>query len=132
MLDEEDLWNFGGEDLEAAIMGIAFPRKDKSDRIKDLNNLILGRFENGGADEFYRWAKAIHGNVIESMPANVQTKVLAFTDYVATANDRITGQTSIIAFRATGSIKELSESWENITGMIDFLIHKKYRYRLYS
>ena len=31
----------------------------------------------------------------------VQTKTLAFTDPTAVANDRLTGETSVIAFRAT-------------------------------
>ena len=31
----------------------------------------------------------------------VETKTLAFTDPTAVANDRITGETSIIAFRAS-------------------------------
>ena len=82
-------------------MGIAFPRKEKSDRIKNLNKMILDRFEDTGTDEFYKWAKSIHGTVIESMPANVETKMMAFTDSAAVANDRITGEASIVAFRAT-------------------------------
>ena len=101
VIDEEDLWNFGGEDLEAAIMGIAFPRKETSDRIRDLNNLILGKFEN--VDEFCKWARTIHGNVIETMPAHIESKVIKFSNSNAIANDRITGEPSIIAFRATAS-----------------------------
>ena len=31
----------------------------------------------------------------------VETKTLAFTDSTAVANDRLTGETSIVAFRAT-------------------------------
>ena len=31
----------------------------------------------------------------------VQTKTLAFTDPTGVANDRLTGETSVIAFRAT-------------------------------
>ena len=100
VLDEEDLWNFGGEDLEAAIMGIAFPRKEKDDRVRELNSLILGKF--GGAVEFYEWAREIHEGVIESMPQKAATKLLAFSDSVSVANDRITGDASFIAFRAGG------------------------------
>ena len=41
VLDEEGLWNFGGEDLEAALMGLAYQRKqDKSERSKELKKLI--------------------------------------------------------------------------------------------
>ena len=38
---------------------------------------------------------------MENIPMKVPTKTLAFTDPTAIANDRITGETSIIAFRAT-------------------------------
>ena len=40
VLDEEALWNFGSEDLELAIMRIAFPRKENNDRIKDLKERL--------------------------------------------------------------------------------------------
>ena len=36
-----------------------------------------------------------------NIPMKVQTKTLAFTDPTGVANDRLTGETSIIAFRAT-------------------------------
>ena len=36
-----------------------------------------------------------------NIPMKVQTKTLAFTDPTGVANDRFTGETSIIAFRAT-------------------------------
>ena len=38
---------------------------------------------------------------MENIPMKVETKTLAFTDPTAVANDRLTGETSIIAFRAT-------------------------------
>ena len=38
---------------------------------------------------------------MKNIPMKVETKTLAFTDPTAVANDRITGETSIIAFRAT-------------------------------
>ena len=38
---------------------------------------------------------------MENIPMKVETKTLAFTDPTAVANDRLTGKTSIIAFRAT-------------------------------
>jgi len=37
---------------------------------------------------------------MENIPMKVETKTLAFTDPTAVANDRLTGETSIIAFRA--------------------------------
>ena len=36
-----------------------------------------------------------------NIPMKVQTKTLAFTDPTGVANDRLTGETSVIAFRAT-------------------------------
>ena len=39
---------------------------------------------------------------MKNIPMKVETKTLAFTDPTAVANDRITGETSIIAFRASG------------------------------
>ena len=38
---------------------------------------------------------------MENIPMKVETKTMAFTDPTAVANDRLTGETSIIAFRAT-------------------------------
>ena len=38
---------------------------------------------------------------MENIPMKVATKTIAFTDPTAVANDRLTGETSIIAFRAT-------------------------------
>ena len=40
---------------------------------------------------------------MENIPMKVATKTLAFTDPTAVANDRLTGDTSIVAFRATGN-----------------------------
>ena len=71
---EEDLWKFDVRDLEAAIMGIAYPRKRKPDqsrriqarRIQALNDLIMGRFEEGGIDAFRQWSGEIHAQFIEN------------------------------------------------------------------
>ena len=68
-------------------------------------------------NEFYEWSRTIHDEVVtvlslyiiniyfktmKNIPMKVETKTLAFTDPTAVANDRITGETSIIAFRASG------------------------------
>ena len=54
---------------------------------------------------------------MENIPVKVETKTLAFTDPTAVANDRLTGETSIIAFRATanknGSLNNASYSSSN-------------------
>ena len=62
VLDNENLWNFGGEDLDAAIMRICYPRKkETTNRIEDLRKLITERFE--GIDELCKWSRGIHSEV---------------------------------------------------------------------
>ena len=124
VIDKDQMWNFGGDDLEEAIMGIAYPRKKKTenkdegekkeDLVESLRKLILEKF-NDKKSEFYEWSQTIHDEVglvmdelfvnccfkaMENIPMQVTTKTLAFTDPTAVANDRVTGETSIIAFRA--------------------------------
>ena len=71
---EQDLWKFATRDLEMAIMGLAYPRKrkpnekEKSERVQSLNDLIMGRFEDGGIDAFRKWSGEIHAHVIETLP----------------------------------------------------------------
>ena len=36
VVEKTELWNFGSEDLELAIMRITFPRKESNERITDL------------------------------------------------------------------------------------------------
>ena len=38
---------------------------------------------------------------MKNIPMKVETRILAFSDSHATANDRVTGESSIVAFRAT-------------------------------
>ena len=46
--------------------------------------------------------KSIHViKAMENIPMKVETRMLAFNDSIATANDRVTGETTIIAFRST-------------------------------
>ena len=68
---DESLWNFGGEDLENAIMKMAYPRKKPSasdetengdNLIDSLENLIMGKFDEK-KDEFYKWSQTIHQEV---------------------------------------------------------------------
>ena len=64
VLDEQDLWNFGGEDLEAALMGLFLERKnDKTERITGLNKLIMERFGNC-VEDFFDLARSLHSEVI--------------------------------------------------------------------
>ena len=62
------MWNFGAEDLEEAIVGIAYQRKKKTenkdedekkeDLVESLRKLILGKF-NDKKSEFYEWSQTI-------------------------------------------------------------------------
>ena len=70
---KENIWNFSANDLEKAIMGLAFPRKkEKTERVKALTDLIMGKFENGGLDAFRKWAGEIHDEVIETLPETAE------------------------------------------------------------
>ena len=64
LLDEENLWNFGGEDLEAAITAVAYQRNNnKTERTKDLKNLIMERFDNNET-QFFEWSRNLHVEVL--------------------------------------------------------------------
>ena len=69
----DEIWNFGGEDLQEAIMGIAYPfkREEKSNEdgenlVELLRNLIMGRFDNKKS-EFYEWSQTIHDEVVSTI-----------------------------------------------------------------
>ena len=63
VIDETGLWNFGGEDLEAALMALTYKRKtDKSERTKDLKDMIMERFDNNMA-AFVEWSQSLHSEV---------------------------------------------------------------------
>ena len=62
------MWNFGAEDLEEAIVGIAYQRKKKTENndedeenenlVESLRKLILGKFDDKKS-EFYEWSQTI-------------------------------------------------------------------------
>ena len=72
VIDKDQMWNFGGDDLEEAIMGIAYPRRKKTenrdedenneDLVESLRKLILGKFDDKKS-EFYEWSQNIHDEV---------------------------------------------------------------------
>ena len=73
VLDQYGLWTFGSDDLNDAIMGLAYPKRNDGDgRVQELKDLIMGspRFENGGLDEFRKWSGTVHGQVIENSEAS--------------------------------------------------------------
>ena len=74
LLDEEDLWTFGGEDLEAALMGLTYPRKNaKTERTTELNKMIMERFNNQVPD-LVEWARSLHSEVSNADSAHMITK----------------------------------------------------------
>ena len=63
VIGEQELWNFEVKDLESALTGLVYQGKnDGTDRSKELQDLIMGRFENSIPD-FVVWSQAIHRQV---------------------------------------------------------------------
>ena len=63
MIDEKSLWNFGGEDLEAALTAVTYARqKGTTELTKAFKELIMERFDNNMA--FVKWSQGIHSEVI--------------------------------------------------------------------
>ena len=74
IIKEMGLWNFADCDLEAAIMGLAYPRKkEKPERIQALTDLIMGKFEQGGLAAFREWSGQIHDQFIETLPQTLES-----------------------------------------------------------
>ena len=71
VIKEKHLWNFSGTDLETVIMSLAFPRKkEKTERVEALTDLIMEKFEQDGM-AFREWAAKVHAEVIESLPETI-------------------------------------------------------------
>ena len=70
VVNEKTLWTFKSEDLRTALMELAYPRKrklqqkEKSERVKALTDLIMGKFENVTA--FIEWSLRIHQDLNEN------------------------------------------------------------------
>ena len=63
IIDEKSLWNFGGEDLEAAFTAVTYARqKGTTELTKELKKLIMERFDDNMA--FVKWSQDIHSEVI--------------------------------------------------------------------
>lgn len=67
VIDEDELWNFGGNDLESALTRIVYPRKqnkmdyksEDNSLIEKLQQLIMEKFRDD-TQAFYAWSKIIH------------------------------------------------------------------------
>ena len=70
VINEKTLWTFSSDDLRTALMELAYPRKrklqqkEKSERVKALTDLIMGKFENVTA--FIEWSLRIHQDLNEN------------------------------------------------------------------
>ena len=63
-------------------MGLAYPRKkEKDERVKDLIELIMEKFEDGGLAAFREWSGVIHDQVIESLPRNIELDAVDKQEY---------------------------------------------------
>ena len=88
VIEEKDLWNFSGEDLETVIMGLAFPRKkEKTERVEALTDLIMEKFDQDGM-AFREWAAKIHGELIEGLPKAVEMKQRSNSEEVSTSQQQ--------------------------------------------
>ena len=75
IIEEKDLWNFADNDLETAIMSIAYARKrEKPEPIQALVDLIMEKFEQGGLAAFREWSGQIHDQLIETLPQTLGTE----------------------------------------------------------
>ena len=113
VLDQYGLWKFGNNDLDEAIMGVAYPkRNDGKGRVQELKDLIMGRFENGGLDDFRKWSGNVHGQVIENSDASEEEDLSVLEEVqkqLESTNAKMTvleeklksAITNPIAFRAT-------------------------------
>ena len=67
LLDIPNLWNFGGEDLEAALTELSYENKDhQSERCTQLKIMIMERFDNNMSD-FVNWSRTVHKQVRENI-----------------------------------------------------------------
>ena len=68
VLKEKDVWSFGAQDLETAIMGLAYPRKKvQTERVKALTDLITEKF-NEDRSAFREWSAVIHQEFTQTLP----------------------------------------------------------------
>ena len=72
LMKEKGIWSFGDHHLETAIMGLAYPRKkEQSERVKALTDLIMGKFDQDRS-AFFDWSAKIHQELIETLPETVE------------------------------------------------------------
>ena len=77
MIEEKNFWNFGADDLEKVIMGLAFPRKKekKTELVQALTDFIMENFEQDRM-ALYEWAAKIHEEAIETLQDAVEHDIM--------------------------------------------------------
>ena len=81
VLDQIGLWNFGGEDLEAALLGLVYQgKKRKTERSNALNELIMERFGNS-TNNFSEWSQNIYTEVHFMFHCYRETVVIWYKQY---------------------------------------------------
>ena len=77
VIEEKGLWKFGADDLESAVMGLAYRRKrkpnenEKTERVEALTELIMEKFEQDRM-VFDEWSATVHSEYIASLPTTSQ------------------------------------------------------------
>ena len=89
VIEQKALWNFGADDLDSVVMGLILPRKkDKTERVKALTDLIMEKFEQDGI-AFREWVVKIHEQVQGSMePKSMSNHLVYYLCTVQRSNDR--------------------------------------------
>ena len=63
VIEQKTLWNFNADDLDTVVMSLILPRKkEKTERVKALTDLIMEKFEQDGM-AFREWVVKIHEQV---------------------------------------------------------------------
>ena len=112
---EKDLWNFADGDLETAIMSLAYPRKqERPERIQDLSDLIMEKFEEGGMAAFREWSGRIHDQIIETLPQIDSDEINADKHIVASQLSLITDEMKQFERQTKENLARLSSLATNL------------------
>ena len=77
VIEQKALWNFGTDDLDTVIMSLILPRKkEKTERVKALTDLIMEKFEQDGM-ALYECAAKIHKEAIDTLIETVEIDAAA-------------------------------------------------------
>jgi len=75
VIAEKCLWKFSEEDLETALIGLAYPKKkEKTERVQALTDLIMEKFDQDSM-AFVQWSVQIHHEAIETLTVPVAVEL---------------------------------------------------------